>query len=271
MRILALTATATEDTFKCVVERLSMQLPKLIGLPPNRDNIKYVVKPTIKTVELAHFLCGELKATRTAMPKSVLFCTTLQQAADIYTLIKRQMGSDITEPPDALNILRYRLVDMFTSGSTSTMRERILEEFCKTSTKLRLIIATSAFGLGIDCPELLVGVDHQHWKIYCSNLDEQDEMGDKQRLFCISGIQPTYPNLWRNMEQVNLAVEEFCYIKSSFSVHLPIQIEYYNVSAVTYVLYHVTVIIVKVPSMQNSRIVFCNNYVCGYMYIQLYM
>jgi len=33
------------------------------------------------------------------------------------------------------------------------MREKVLEEFCKRKTKLRLIIATSAFGLGVDCPD----------------------------------------------------------------------------------------------------------------------
>ena len=29
----------------------------------------------------------------------------------------------------------------------------LLKEYCKTETKLRLLIATTAFGLGVDCPD----------------------------------------------------------------------------------------------------------------------
>ena len=43
---------------------------------------------------------------------------------------------------------------MFTAGSTTAMREQILGEFCQRKTKLRLIIASSAFGLGVDCPDI---------------------------------------------------------------------------------------------------------------------
>ena len=154
MRVLALTATATKCIFECVVEKLSMQTPQIIGLPPNRDNIKYVVNSRIKTKKLVHLLCSELQTARVSMPKTALFCTTIKQVANIYTLIKRAMGPNITEPPGKVNVLRFRLVDMFTAGSTPFMRERILEEFCKYSTKLRLIIATSAFGLGVDCPDI---------------------------------------------------------------------------------------------------------------------
>ena len=29
----------------------------------------------------------------------------------------------------------------------------LLKEYCKTDTKLRLLIATTAFGLGVNCPD----------------------------------------------------------------------------------------------------------------------
>ena len=34
------------------------------------------------------------------------------------------------------------------------MRELILKEFSKSDTKLQLLIATTAFGLGVDCPDI---------------------------------------------------------------------------------------------------------------------
>ena len=50
--------------------------------------------------------------------------------------------------------MQTRLVDIFTSVSTTSMREMLLEEYCKTDTNLRLLIATNAFGLGVDCSDI---------------------------------------------------------------------------------------------------------------------
>ena len=154
VNVMALTATVTKETLRCVVERLSLESPKIIGLPPNRENIKFVLKPSITKKDFALSLASELLTFRVQTPKTVVFCTTVQQVADIFLIVKRELGIHITEPPNVPNILPFRLVDMFTAGSTSVMRQRILSEYCKRETKLRLIIATSAFGLGVDCPDI---------------------------------------------------------------------------------------------------------------------
>ena len=155
VNVMALTATATRQTFDCVVERLSMHNAVVIGLPPNRQNIKYVLKPTIKKKEFAHVLAHELLTLRTLTPKTVVFCATVKQVADIFSFMNKELGIHITEPSNMPNILPFRLLDMFTAGSTSVMRQRILEQFSKKETKLRVILATSAFGLGVDCPDII--------------------------------------------------------------------------------------------------------------------
>ena len=53
---MALTATATRPTLDCVVEKLSMNNPEVISLPPSRGNIKHVVKPSVTLKEFAHSL-----------------------------------------------------------------------------------------------------------------------------------------------------------------------------------------------------------------------
>ena len=40
------------------------------------------------------------------------------------------------------------------------MREDIIQEFCKRETHLRIIIATNAFGLGVDCADISKVI---HW------------------------------------------------------------------------------------------------------------
>ncbi len=52
VKIMALTATATTETFYVVTSRLSMDNPKLIALPPSRENIMYHFHPKINLSSL---------------------------------------------------------------------------------------------------------------------------------------------------------------------------------------------------------------------------
>lgn len=161
VNVLALTATATEETFKCVKDRLAMKDVKVIGIHPGRANIKYIVKPSINVNELSLLLTTELSKLRTKVPKTVIFCHTLLQCANLLKSLKRDLKLDITEPPGMpVTDIQYRMVDVFTSGSTSEMRDAILQEFCKKNTSLRIIIATNAFGLGVDCADITRVI---HW------------------------------------------------------------------------------------------------------------
>ena len=154
VRILALTATATKETLDSVRSRLSLQDPAIIGLPPDRTNIKYSVKDCPSMKDLCQQLSGELLLKRAEAPKTVLFCHSLQHCANIYASIKRLLSKNITEPPETPPHLSNCLVSVFISVSTTHMRELLLQEFCRPGTKLRLLIATTAFGLGVDCPDI---------------------------------------------------------------------------------------------------------------------
>ena len=71
VKILALTATLTRETLKCVTSRLSLEDPVIIGLPPDRSN--YTVKPIVPILELCNQLNYELLLQRSGTPKTVLF------------------------------------------------------------------------------------------------------------------------------------------------------------------------------------------------------
>ena len=108
----------------------------------------------ISQAEICTSLADELLTLREKFPKTVLFCRTLLECGEIYGRLKRQLGENITEPPGLPNIIEFRLINLFTAATTPEMREMVLAEFCKTETILRLVIATSAFGLGVDCPDI---------------------------------------------------------------------------------------------------------------------
>jgi len=59
-------------------------------------------------------------------------CSVLSVAEEI-------IGPNITEPPGIpVNILKFKLVDIFTAGSTKEIREAIVAEFCQHDTKLHV-------------------------------------------------------------------------------------------------------------------------------------
>ena len=72
--MLALTATATQKTFDAVVERLSLEDPVTIALPPCRSNIK-LVRSATKLEEFALELSKKLKISKSKYPKLSCFVT----------------------------------------------------------------------------------------------------------------------------------------------------------------------------------------------------
>ena len=154
VNILALTATATQETLDVVTDRLSLKAPVVVGLQPDKDNIKYLVKQCPSLGDISSTLADELTKERSSMPKTVMFCRTLKHCADMYTALRRKLGQNITDPPGVPNALGVRVADLFTAASKPEMRELVLQEFCKRDTSLRLVIASSAFGLGVDCPDI---------------------------------------------------------------------------------------------------------------------
>ena len=78
VNIMALTATATNETFLVVTSRLCMDNVKLIALPPYRDNICYRVSSKIDINVLTDSLCSEFAAQRMNFPKTVIYVRTVQ-------------------------------------------------------------------------------------------------------------------------------------------------------------------------------------------------
>ena len=55
---------------------------------------------------------------------------------------------------DTPDLARFRLVDMFSGCTTKQVKDSIHDSFKQLNSTLRILIATIAFGLGIDCPNI---------------------------------------------------------------------------------------------------------------------
>ena len=148
------TAMATKKTLTMIQNRLFLQNPVIIALPPENPNIYYEVAAS---PDLSHFtdqLISDLLQQRREYPKTLIFCRKYSVCTNLYLQIRSTMNISFTEPLGNPDLHVFRLVDMFHGAATTAMKERVLKSFSVTESKLRVVIATTAFGLGIDIPDI---------------------------------------------------------------------------------------------------------------------
>ena len=75
VNILALTATTTPESFKIISDRLCLNEPVIIGIPPSPLNIKYNVEPLPKMTMLCETLSEGLQAKHNDFQRHWYFVT----------------------------------------------------------------------------------------------------------------------------------------------------------------------------------------------------
>ena len=151
---MVLSATATKPTYDNVVSRLSMENVSVVGLSPIRDNIRYAVQAVTSLDDFSSKLATGLRHMQNTFPKMVIFCTKYDNCWSLYLLLRSKLGSHFTFPSDCIDLQEFRLVDMYSSASTVEMKEKNLMSFSKVDSTLRVLIATTAFGMGVDIPNI---------------------------------------------------------------------------------------------------------------------
>ena len=156
MHIIALTATATKVTLEVVKNRLSLKNPVIIGLPPSRDNTTFIKVEKLSTLDkFCQLLANEIQIYRTGFPKTIIFCQTYPDCANMYHQLKCILGEDFSDPPGyPSKFHQFRLIDMYNRSCTQDMKTKVLSSFKVPGSKLRVVIATTAFSLGVDCPDI---------------------------------------------------------------------------------------------------------------------
>jgi ATP-dependent DNA helicase RecQ len=138
--IVALTATATPEVARDVIAQLRLREPKMIRHRVERPNLAFTVRrcvnDDVKLERLRELLASEPGT-------SILYCSTVAAANELWeTLVK-----------DGHDVGRYH--------AKLSMRTREREQADFMAGKRRLIVATKAFGLGIDKPDVRLVV---HWQ-----------------------------------------------------------------------------------------------------------
>ena len=152
VKIIALTATATSSTKKTIIDVLRMESPHTIFENPSKPNVAYSVYYIPKERMLDDYfqwLADELLMQRTSATWTIIYCQTIKQCGLIYSTLKAMLGNKtfLGEINDRRNVL----IEKLHSCTPEANKEVILKAFRDENSGLRVLVATIAFGMGVDC------------------------------------------------------------------------------------------------------------------------
>ena len=153
VNVMAVTATATKTIRYSVSKTIGLKSPYVITRSPSKKNLFYCVGVFNGVEETFRPLARKLKNVRVAFPKTIIYGQSFSMCADIYIFLRRELGTNFTEPVYAPDVPSFRMVDMFTSVTDAGHKTEIIQLFKKKSS-LRIVIATIAFGMGVDCADV---------------------------------------------------------------------------------------------------------------------
>lgn len=138
--ILALTATADPLVRADVVERLALRDPVIHVAGFDRPNLRFDVVRVKNQKEKAERIAEKLKELKDE--SAIVYCGTRKHVEDLTDYLQRQR----------IKCARYH------AGMENSDRKRIQDAFARDS--LRIIVATNAFGMGIDKPDVRMVLHH---------------------------------------------------------------------------------------------------------------
>lgn len=188
--ILALTATATPDVVDDIQERLAFREKNVLRKSFHRPNLSYVVRQTNKKAdEIVHIL-SKVPGSAIVYVRNRKRCQELAAylneqglSADFYHagLSARERSAK----QEAWKMFRERSQDELQNGSKAAYSLEVRGE------GTRIIVATNAFGMGIDKPDVRMVIHHDLPDTIEAYFQEAGRAGrDEQRAFAVLLYDP---------------------------------------------------------------------------------
>ncbi|XP_070542619.1 ATP-dependent DNA helicase RecQ-like [Ptychodera flava] len=171
-----LTATATENMRVKILSNLLLadHDVKTIAIIPDRPNIFLHFKSESGMIfenELAWYL-GHLRDKGENAKKAIIYCRTIKQVADVYEYFMAELGEKAWR--GAARNVENRILDMFHSSLDENTQRRIVSIFPTNDSIIRCLVATVAFGMGVQVDDISIVI---HWGASKSILSYWQEVG----------------------------------------------------------------------------------------------
>ncbi len=122
---------------------------------PSKPNIRYeVLTKDAPLEEVFACMVEEVRRKRAAMERVIVFGQTYEACTSLFLFFKSRLSKELSQPPGLQHLARFRIVDMFTACTHPDVKNTILERYKDPKSTLRVVIATIAFGMGLDCSDI---------------------------------------------------------------------------------------------------------------------
>lgn len=127
---IALTATATKTVIKDIADKLELKKPKIFTQSFVRKNLAYIVQNEENKIEKIAHIASKIKGT------GLIYVRSRKKTVELSKLLKQRNIS----------------ADFYHAGLESKERNKKQEDW--KNNKIRLMVCTNAFGMGIDKPDV---------------------------------------------------------------------------------------------------------------------
>ena len=136
------------------MESLGMIDPMVIHVNPNRKNIYFSSSRRgnhgdEKLANILQPLVSDLRYRRLDFPLTIIY-GTLETISSCYEYFSSHLQEEQYEPLGSPKLAQHRLFTQFHAQYPEHERQRIVDELVQGKSKLRIIFATVAFGIGLD-------------------------------------------------------------------------------------------------------------------------
>jgi len=167
---LALTATATEKVRLAIVRFVGMRDPQVVATSPHRSNLAFDVLHCSSGARLRALVRLALRVRR----PGIIYCSTTRDVDELYTVLQR------------FGVPSHRYHGKMSSSERAKNQEGFMSRGRRT-----VMVATSAFGLGIDKPDIRYVMHYQAPSSLEQYVQEAGRAGrDGRRSNCIMLYSP---------------------------------------------------------------------------------
>ena len=106
----------------------------------------------LASAEYFSWIADEVKDCGSAATRTVIYTQTIKQCAVLYSTLKTPVRDKIcsSEERDPKTVL----LEMIHSCTPQSNKDHILASFQSDQGPIRVLVATTAFGMGIDCKQV---------------------------------------------------------------------------------------------------------------------